>query len=317
MNKGDTNMIDVACLGILVADVVVRTVHALPGPGLLSLTDHIDLHTGGCAASSAIDMARLGLRAAVVGRIGTDGFGGFMRQALRNAGVSDEYVAEDPEHGTSASAVLVDARGERSFLHCLGANAHFTDTDVSDALLSQSGIVFAAGSMLMPSFDGEPCARVLARARRLGRTTALDTAWDDKGRWMRVLQPCMPLLDYFLPSYDEAVELSGEKNPERIAAIFQGMGVGTVVIKLGAEGCLIRRGEDLWRVPACPVDRVVDTTGAGDAFCAGFLTGVTKGLPLEACGRMGNAVGAACVSAVGASSGIRSMEQIQAIMAAC
>jgi len=307
-------MLDVACLGILVADVVVRTVHALPEPGRLTLTDHIDLHTGGCATSSAIDMARLGLRTAVVGRIGQDGFGAFMRQALGNAGVSDAFVAEDPEHGTSASAVLVDAQGERSFLHCLGANAHFTDTDVPDALLSQAGIVFVAGSMLMPAFDGEPCARVLARARQMGRTTALDTAWDDKGRWMRVLRPCMPLLDYFLPSYDEAVELSGERDPERIAAMFLEMGVGTVVIKLGAEGCLIRRGDDKWRVPACTVGHVMDTTGAGDAFCAGFLTGVTKGLPLEVCGRMGNAVGAACVSAVGASTGIRSLEQIQALM---
>lgn len=307
-------MFDVACVGILVADVVARTVRTLPEAGKLTLTDHLDLHTGGCAASSAIDMARLGLRTAVSGKIGADGFGAYMRQALRANGVEDAFVMDDPKEGTSASVVLVDAQGERSFLHCLGANGTFTDSDVPDALLSSSSIVFVAGTMLMPSFDGEPCARVLQRARRLNKATALDTAWDSKGRWMDILRPCMSHLDFFLPSYDEAVELSGEHDPERIAQLFLDMGVGTVVIKLGPEGCLVQNRDISSRVPGYAVPHVMDTTGAGDAFCAGFLTGVVQGRPLEICGKMGNAVGALCVSGVGASSGIRSMDQVREIM---
>lgn len=308
-------MFDVACIGILVADVVTRTVRTLPKSGKLTLVDHIDLFTGGCAMSSAIDMARLGLLTAVSGKVGADGFGSFMRGALRQAGVEDRYVAEDPLVGTSASVVLVDAQGERSFLHSLGANAVFTDTDVPDMLLEQSRIAFVAGTMLMPAFDGEACARVLRRAKACGKITALDTAWDSKGRWMKVLAPCMPHIDLFLPSYDEAMELSGERDPVVIADLFLRMGVQTVIIKLGADGCLIRRGGETWRIPGFHVKEVLDTTGAGDAFCAGFLTGVTLGLSLPECGRMANAVGALCVSGVGASTGIRSMEQVNELLA--
>ena len=307
-------MIDVACIGILVADVVTRTIQDLPETGKLALVEHIDLFSGGCAVNSAVDMSRLGLSTAVSGKIGRDGFGAFLRGALRSADVADGHVAEDDVRGTSASVVLVNAQGERSFLHCLGANASFTDTDVPDELLKQSKIAFVAGSMLMPSFDGEPCARVLKRARAFGRMTALDTAWDSKGRWMQVLSPCMPHIDLFLPSYDEAVELSGERDPALISERFLAMGVTTSVIKLGADGCHIRRGEESWMVPGFPVREARDTTGAGDAFCAGFLTGVSLGLPLPECGRMANAVGASCVSEVGASSGIHSMEQVRRLM---
>ena len=76
------------------------------------------------------------------------------------------------------------------------------------------------------------------------------------------------------------MELSGERDPVVIADLFLGMGVQTVIIKLGADGCLIRRGGETWRIPGFHVKEVLDTTGAGDAFCAGFLTGVTLGLSL-------------------------------------
>lgn len=307
-------MTDVACIGILVADVVTRTVRALPERGKLSLMDHIDLFTGGCAVSSAVDMARLGLKTAVSGKIGADGFGSFLKQSLAADGIDVSHVAVDNTCGTSASVVLVDEGGERSFLHALGANAAFTDTDVPDALLASSRIVFVAGTMLMPAFDGEPCACVLHRARQFGAITALDTAWDAQGRWMRVLAPSLPLLDYFLPSYDEAAALTGETDPERMADLFLEKGVGTVVIKLGGEGCLAATEKGKWRVPGFRVPVVRDTTGAGDAFCAGFLTGITSGLPLTEAARMGNAVGALCVAEVGASTGIRDLAQVRQLM---
>jgi sugar/nucleoside kinase (ribokinase family) len=307
-------MFDVACLGILVADVVTRTVQAFPESGKLTLMDHIDLYTGGCAVSSAVDMARLGLNTAISGKVGDDGFGRFMRQALASDGVDASHVAVDETRATSASVVLVDDRGERSFLHCLGANGSFNDTDVPDSLLAEARIVFVAGTMLMPAFDGDPCARVLRRARQLGAVTALDTAWDAQGRWMRVLAPSLPLLDYFLPSYDEAAALTGEKDPERMADLFLEKGVGTVVIKLGGEGCLAATRQGKWRIPGFQVPVVRDTTGAGDAFCAGFLTGITSGLPLTEAARMGNAVGALCVGEVGASTGIHDLAQVRQLM---
>jgi len=307
-------MFDVACIGILVADAVTRTVQDLPDTGKLAVVEHIDLFTGGCAASSCINMSRLGLKTAISGKIGTDGFGRFMRQALELEGIYTGSLSEDSQVGTSASVVLVDKNGERSFLHSFGANAVFTDSDVSEELLENSRIVFVAGTMLMPAFDGEPCARVLKRAKALGKITALDTAWDSTGKWMKVLEPCLPFLDYFLPSYDEAVELSGEKDPEAIADFFLLKGVGVAVIKLGKDGCLMKTKDEMHRVGCIDIDQVLDTTGAGDAFVSGFLTGLSLGLSLYECGRMANAVGALCVSAVGASTGIHSMEQVKSLL---
>jgi sugar/nucleoside kinase (ribokinase family) len=214
------------------------------------------------------------------------------------------------------SVVLVDSGGERSFLHCLGANSEFTDKDVDFGIIEKSKIVFIAGTMLMPSFDGEPCARVLKKAKEMGKYTALDTAWDSKGRWMKVLEPCMKYIDLFMPSYEEAVQLSSKEDAEDIADVFLSMGVKTAVIKLGKDGCFIKdSGGEKYKIPTYTDIKPVDTTGAGDSFAAGFLTGITEGWSLYECGKFANAVGTHCIMAVGASTGIKSMEEIKAFMA--
>jgi sugar/nucleoside kinase (ribokinase family) len=309
-------MYDVACVGILVADAIAKTVNKIPDRGKLDLVDQLDLYTGGCAVNSGIAMSKIGLNTTVLGKIGSDGFGKFIYNVLKDEKVNVDGLVLDPNSSTSASVVLVDSGGERSFLHCLGANAEFTDKDINYGIIEKSQIIFIAGTMLMPNFDGEPCARVLRKSKEMGKYTALDTAWDSKGRWMKVLKPCMEHIDLFMPSYEEAVQLSGEKDPETIADIFLSMGVKIAVIKLGKDGCFIKdkKGEK-HTIPTYTDIKPVDTTGAGDSFAAGFLTGIVKGWSLYECGKFANAVGTHCVMAVGASTGIKSMDEIKAFMA--
>jgi sugar/nucleoside kinase (ribokinase family) len=309
-------MYDVACVGILVADAIAKTVDKLPARGKLDLVDQLDLYTGGCAVNSGIAMAKIGLNTAVLGKIGNDGFGKFIYNSLKEEKVNVDGLVLDSNSSTSASVVLVDSGGERSFLHCLGANAEFTDKDVDFGIIEKSKIVFIAGTMLMPSFDGEPCARVLKKAKEMGKYTALDTAWDSKGRWMKVLEPCMKYIDLFMPSYEEAVQLSSKEDAEDIADVFLSMGVKTAVIKLGKDGCYIKdSGGEKYKIPTYTDIKPVDTTGAGDSFAAGFLTGITEGWSLYECGKFANAVGTHCIMSVGASTGIKSMEEIKAFMA--
>jgi sugar/nucleoside kinase (ribokinase family) len=152
--------------------------------------------------------------------------------------------------------------------------------------------------------------------KALGKTTVLDTAWDDTGRWMELLAPCLPYVDYFLPSVEEAEKFSGETDPEKMADVFFSRGVSHVVIKLGKKGCYFRESKDAEGVfvPAYPVENAADTTGAGDSFCAGFLFGLSRGMSmLESC-KTGNAVGAHCVQTVGATTGIPPYETIQKFM---
>lgn len=304
-------MFDVTCVGILVADTIAQTVDSLPESGKLELVDRIELFTGGCAANAAIDMARLGLSTAIIGRIGDDGFGKFMSNSLKDEKVNVEGLKVNGNTGTSASMVTVDSNGERSFLHYLGANAEFMIDDIDFDIISNSNIIFVAGTMLMPKFDGIQCADFLKKVKEMGKYTVLDTAWDSKGRWMNILKPCMKYIDLFIPSIEEAIMLSGKEEAEEIADVFISMGVKTVVIKLGKNGCFIKNhmGEK-YLIPTYTQIKAIDTTGAGDSFVAGFLSGFTKGWNLYECGKFANAVGTHCVMAIGASSGIKNFEEM-------
>lgn len=309
-------MFNVVCIGILVADVITKKVDRLPERGKLGLVDNVQLYSGGCAMSAAIDLAKLGANAALMGCVGNDGFGGFLKQSLTDYSVNIDGLCTTDRADTSASVVLVDSGGERTFLHTRGANGVFTERDIDYSVIEKGKVIFVAGTMLMPSFDGEPCARMLKKAKDMGKITVLDTAWDDTGRWMNVLKPCMPFIDYFIPSIEEARELSKKQQPEEIADVFFDLGVGHVVIKLGKDGCYVRntKGEEGIYIPTYSHIKPVDTTGAGDAFCSGFVYGLSKDMDIVESARLGNAVGTHCVMATGATSGIKHYDEIRAFM---
>lgn len=299
--------IDVACMGILVADVYGRPIDEWPQRGRLSLVDEMTMGIGGCAANTGIGLARLGTRVAVVGRVGDDGFGSFVRGTLEQSGVNTDGINVDPEVGTSGSMVMVHGDGERSFIHYMGANTRVQPSDMPDVILEQSRIVHIAGTLVMPGFDGEPAAEVLRRAKEAGATTCLDTVWDATGTWMELVGPMLPHADMFLPSIAEAAEIVGETEPPRIAEKLMAHGVKIVGLKMGEEGCYIRTTDEELRIPAYQVDSV-DGTGAGDAFVAGFLRGYLEGWPIEQTGRFACAVGGLCTTAVGTTPGIRGFD---------
>lgn len=311
-------MFDVACVGILVADCICQGVKGYPEKGKLDLIDNLRLFSGGCALNAAIDLAKLGASAAQIGMVGNDGFGTFLKSELTRNNVNADGLVLSNEHSTSASVVLVDTSGERSFLHFTGANAAFTDSDVNFDVIKNSKIVFVAGTMLMPSFDGEPCARVLKKSREMGKITVLDSAWDDTGRWMEVIEPCLKYVDYFIPSYDEAKEFAGKDDVFDIAEVFFAKGVSHVAIKLGKDGCYVqdKQGEKGIIIPTYLGVKPVDTTGAGDSFCSGFVYGLSHGMDIFESAKLGNAVGTHCIMATGASTGIVPYEKIKEFMEA-
>lgn len=315
-------MADVICLGILVADVIARPVDEYPKRGELTLCQQIEPSVGGCAANTGIGLQKLGVQTGILGKTGNDGFGDFLRDVLSEHGLNASGVARDEKTSTSATMVMVSADGERSFIHCLGANATFTADDVNWDLIKGAKLLHIAGHFLMPSFDGSPCAEVLRRAKEMGITTALDTAWDASGKWMKTLRPTLPYIDYFVPSYSEArrcmadLDVSND-SPENVARAFQDEGVGVVALKMGEAGSYIRAGQNEnykeYRIPPFRV-RAVDATGAGDAFAAGFLAGVMNGFDLETTGKLANATGACCVTQVGTVGGIRPLEETLAFV---
>ena len=308
-------MAEVTCLGILVADLVGKPVDEYPSRGKLVLVDQLELHSGGCAASTGVALSKIGISAAMIGKVGSDGLGDFMIGVLAKHGIDARGVVRDPKVGTSGTMVMVHSDGERSFIHYLGANAALTENDVDFDLLDGTKILHVAGSFLMPGIDGEPTARVLKRAQEMGIITTLDTAWDSKGRWMSLLAPCLPYMDYAVPSIEEARMCTGKHDPADVARVLMDRGVRTVALKMGEEGCYIRSADAEIRIPRYEVE-AIDALGAGDCFSAGFLTGVLKGWDLEQTGRFANAVGALCVMALGATTGVKSLDETLAFMEA-
>lgn len=308
-------MFDITCLGILCADAIAKTVDGIPERGKLSPVDSLSLHTGGCATNAAIDLAKIGVNTAIIGKVGKDGFGDFLYSALQSAGVDTQGLVVKEGINTSASVLLVSSDGERTVLHCYGSNADFVYSDVNFDIIKNSKILFVAGTNLMLNFDGEPTAQVLKKAQEMGVYTALDTAWDATGRWMQLVKPCLPYLDLFIPSYDEARLIAGKDDPEDIADVFLSHGVKLAVVKLGKEGCFIKSKDGKkYTIPTYSRIKAVDATGAGDSFAAGFITGLSQGWDLYKCGQFANAVGTHCVMQVGASTGIKPMADILEFM---
>lgn len=299
-------MVDVVCLGILVADVIARPVDELPH-GAVSLMDEVSLHGGGCALNTATGLARLGLSVAVVGKVGEDTFGDFIVGLLDERGLDTQGVLRDPATPTSATIVLVDSAGERSFLHLPGANGALSAEELPMESVFAGRALHVAGSLVMPMLDGAPTARLLAEARHRGVRTSLDTVYDATGRWERI-EPCLPYLDLLTVSLSEAQGISGQRDPASAATWFRERGVAEVALKLGPDGCYVAGAEFEGDLPAFPV-RAVDGTGAGDAFAAGVIYGRLIGWPLVDAARLANAAGALATTAVGATEGLLGLDE--------
>jgi len=304
-------MADVVCLGILVADIVARPVDTYPKRGELIVCDSMSTSIGGCAANTGIGLQKLGIPTAIIGKVGRDSFGDFVRGTLESHALDTRGVAASDKVATSSTMVIISSDAERSFIHYIGANADFTADDINWDLIKDAKLLHVAGHFIMPAFDGKPCAEVLKRAQKLGIKTSLDTAWDASGRWMETLRPVLPHLDYFVPSFDEARQCVDAhlSAPRDVAQVFADAGVGTVALKMGERGSYVRDkdGTEL-QFPPYRVN-AVDANGAGDAFAAGFLAGIMHGFDLETTAKLGNAAGACVVTQPGAVAGFRSLDE--------
>lgn len=296
----------ILCAGLMVCDVLIKPVEKDCFDRDTSKVDTIKLMGGGDAFNVAVNLAALGIRASIASRIGKDGLGQAILEQGGDAGVDMSNVLET-DIPTSCSAVLIKKNGQRSFLSFKGACHTFCEKDIADKVLNQYNCLYIGSAFDLPCLDGEGLTCLLKRAQKLGLKTALDITGEAVD--FELLRPSLPYVTYFLPSLREALSLSMTKNAKEAAYFFHKYGAKTVIIKLGAEGCLISQNGDQLSVPAYPA-MVMDTTGAGDAFVAGFLAAYSNGLSLRGCAALGNAAGAECVSKIGASGTLESYEQL-------
>ncbi len=305
--------IDCVLCGSCVVDMLVRpvTLDTPIGAGKLVQVDPIEITTGGIVSNSGIALSRLGMNVAAFSLVGDDEWASLIRRRYQQEGIDTDGLITLATGATSTTAVLIDQSGERSFAHCVGAPKQMDKRLFFDHLdlFARSRMTLLGYYSLMPNLEPD-LPEILAQIRGLGCQTALDAAGD--GGTLDPLDRILPHLDVFVPSLAEAVHQTGKKAPELILDTYRNCGApGLLGVKLGAEGALLspKAGEyiKIDQVPA--PGPVVDTTGAGDSFYAGLLTGLLKGLTVEQAGRLAGAVGACCVTGLGATAGLRDYEQ--------
>ncbi len=302
-------MPQVVCLGIIVADIWARPIDEMPHKGRLKLTEEIGMGLGGHATNSGRCLAKLGVDVAVMGCIGEDGLGDFALEELNSHGIDTSGIYRTNATGTAATLVFIDSSGERSFIHAVGADGEIRPEYLDFDLIKSAELLYMAGALAMPGFDGQPQAEVMAEAKQAGVTTVLDVVWDATGKWLETLRPVLPYTDIFVPSLVEAREISGRQAPQDVAQFFLDQGIKIVGLTNAEQGAYVSTADLQINVPAYAIE-VVDATGAGDAFTAGFVYGYLHGWDLERTTRFANAMGALATTAVGTTTGIKGYQQV-------
>jgi len=301
----------VVSFGAHIADALGWPFTAVPPGQQLALLEEIRFTVAGTAAAPAVDLAKLGVDVAAVGCIGDDTIGGFLRTTMAGYGVDVAHLRVDAQRQTSASLLTVRADGSRPALHVIGANAGLTEDDVPWDLVAQAQVFHLGGAFILPGIDGAPMARVLRRVKELGVTTTVDFLMSPRPDAAELIAPSLPFVDYLLPNVEEAGWLAGTEDRAEVVRWLHGHGVGCTVLTLGGDGVsLARNGSAEVVLPAYAVD-VVDTTGCGDAFTAGFVSGLLAGMDEEAAAERGLACGSLVATGLGSDAGIVDLAQVE------
>ena len=278
--------------------------------GSLPMED-IRIAYGGDALNEAVVLRRLGAHVELISSVGQDETGDRLVRFLEKEGISGAGINRAADAPTSVNIVLVDPQGERYFLtdpH--GRMRRLRREDYLPFLASAGDIICFPGMFVSREMDIPAMEAVVAEARKKpGRILCADMTKAKNGEKLEDLRGILPMIDYIFPNEVEAELLTGEADARKNARLFTEAGVGCAVIKRGARGCVIATRDELLELPAYPVSRAVDTTGAGDAFAAGFVYGLSRKMPLTDCGLFACAAASCIVETAGANQGIRSANE--------
>jgi len=299
----------ILCVGQLVADVVVRSVDALPALGTTDLIDDLQILAGGCAANTAAVLSKLGADVRLAALIGCDALGDVALASLRDSGVCLDSVLRDDSVSTSGAIVLIHRSGDRSFFYRQGGNERLANHHVPDRVLQSGAIVHVGGAMKLLELD---LAALFSRAKANGSITSIDTDWDTNGLWMKRLHGALPHTDFLFTNQDEAGMLVGLNEPAQAGHALLACGPKAVIIKRGPRGAMFFSKHQELDLPAFPVE-VLDSTCAGDSFVAGFLRGLSLDLPLPETMRFANAAGALSTTEL-SHHGVVSMAAVQKLI---
>jgi len=274
------------------------------------LVEAATLTVGSSSVIMACGAARLGLCTAFIGVVGNDEFGRFMLEAMQARGVDTSACVIDDALTTGLSVILSQPH-DRAILTHLGAISALRADQVKRDMLRRARHLHVGSYFLLDALRPD-LPTLYAQAHEMGLSTSLDTNWDPSGEWDGGLAQLLPECDLFMPNAAEA-QLIARREGLDAALDMLATHVPTLAVKLGAEGGLARQGETVVHAPSLAVS-VVDTTGAGDSFDAGFLYGYLNGWPLEKSLRLACACGSLSTRTAGGTTGQATLSEALAAM---
>lgn len=303
---------DVSVVGLYILDVLGRPVSRIPEGGNVDFIEEIRLTVAGTAGGTVIDAAKLGLNCLAVGAVGDDEKADFVLMTMQKHGIDTSGMQQLAGVPTSATILNIRPNGERPALHQRGASDHFTIDADDHPRIFDARFVHLGGTGLLAALDGGPSRAFLEAAKAAGCTTTFDLIATN-AETIRIVEPLLPFIDYFMPSVEEARDLAGRDDARDCARFFLDRGVPHVVLTMGGEGSLIATRDGFIEIPAFPL-AVVDTTGCGDAYDAGFIAALNQDWDLETCGRFATAAASLVATGLGSDAGIQSFEHTLEVM---
>lgn len=270
----------------------------------------IRLSYGGDALNEAVVLSRLGIKPKLISKIGDDTAGNQIMDFLLSEGIDCEAVCVNKDDTTSINIVLVDDKGERFFLtNPNGSMRKFLKQDVLNNTKSFADFVVFTGMFVSPLMNIDDMEEIFREIKsRTGRVLSVDMTKPKNGENLADLKPLLKYIDFIFPNETEISLLTGKKDILYNAECLVEAGVGCAVIKCGDRGCVVKTKDQFFELPAYKIKSVIDTTGAGDSFVAGFHYGLINGFSLRECGLFANAVASCAVEKLGATSGVASIE---------
>lgn len=314
MSRADKKY-DVICIGQVCQDILTTNVpeNAFAMDTDTVLVDSLTLTSGGDAANESVVLARLGDRSALLSRVDTRNVGKMIYEDMKRDGVDVSLLKQVEDCESFTSMVFIHPSGDHNFIVGPGRNYTPEMADIDMEIFKETRAVSAASLFSLGELDTNGIDRIFQTVKEAGGITVADMNFDLAGIGPHGVDCVYPYTDYLMPSFNEAVFVTGKKDPDEIADYFLAAGVKNVLLKMGGEGCFFKNAQE--RFYTDPFDvKPVDTTGCGDNFVAAFLHCLLKGMNHRECAEFASAAGAINSQGVGAHMQIQSEEQVLAYM---
>lgn len=302
----------VVTVGVHIVDILARPVDHIPEGQDTVLVDQIRMTAAGTAAGTAVDLVKLGNAVVTMGAVGDDELGDFLLAVLAKHGVDASRLARRPGEQTAASILPIRPDGGRPSFHVPGANLGVTMADLDVEALRSARAVHLGGVDVTFGLGDPAFFELLDELRADGVLVTMDLL-SELPDLLGMARAFLPHVDYVLPNESQARLMAGESDVRAAAGALLADGPRGVIVTLGAEGSLVATADGYEQVAALKVE-VSDTTGCGDAYCAGFVTGLLHGQDVPTAARWGTAAAALVATGLGSDAGITDLPSTLALL---